>query len=221
MDTYKANILKIPIEVINQLKPIHYEGNITVIDNKVDLIEVCSFLKKQSRIGFDTESRPAFRKGQVFPVSIVQIATEDKAYIFQLKKIGFTEEIKSILSDNNIEKIGVGLHDDIRRLKRMGNFEPSGFIDLAEIAKKKGLIQCGLRALTARYLNRKLIKTAQKTNWAKSGLSERQLRYAATDAWICLFLLKPLLEDNTDYFEIKRQLDEEMARENIEDSPIE
>ncbi len=211
------SLLKISSEIINELDPINFEGNITVISNKSDVPAIYNIIKKAKRIGFDTESRPSFKKGQEFPVSIIQMSLEDNAYIFKLKQLGFCDELKDILSDENIEKIGVGVKEDIRRLKKLGDFNPANFIDLAEIAKKKGLIQCGLKALTARYLGKKLVKSSQTTNWAKNSLTCVQLTYAATDAWVCLHLLEPLLLDDTDYFQL-RKLEEENNK--IEDDNI-
>ncbi len=206
------SLLKISSEIINELDPINFKGNITVISSKSELPTVYDIIKKAKRIGFDTESRPSFKKGQEFPVSIIQLSLEDEAYIFKLKSLGFCDELKDILSDENIEKIGVGVKEDIRRLKKLGDFNPANFIDLAEIAKKKGLIQCGLKALTARYLCKKLVKSSQTTNWAKNSLTCMQLTYAATDAWICLQLLEPLTLDDTDYFHL-RKLEEEAIKD--------
>ena len=96
----------------------------------------------------------------------------------------FAGRLVELLSNPDIVKVGVGVQDDIRRLNELYRFKQASFYDLSAEMKKKGLIQSGARALTARYLGRKLVKSAQKTNWAYSHLTERQLEYAATDAWI-------------------------------------
>ena len=153
-------------------------------------------------IGFDTESRPAFFKGQKFPVSIIQLATNEEAFIFQLKYVRFAGRLIELLSNERITKVGVGVQDDIRRLNELSKFKQGGFYDLSAEMKKKGLVQSGARALTARYLGRKLVKSSQKTNWALSKLTPRQLEYAATDAWICLQLLEHVKNDTTDYHKL-------------------
>ena len=203
LQDFAKGLLRIAPDVINGLQPIEFSGTITVVEDVKSLQLFTERMANVSRVGFDTESRPAFIKGQHFPVSIIQISLEDEVFILKLKKLGLNKEIKSMLSNPVIEKIGVGVGDDIKRLQESGFFKPAGFTDLAEIAKKKGLIQCGARALTARYLGRKLVKSSQTTNWARSSLTERQLTYAATDAWVCLHLIKPLIEDNTDYFALR------------------
>lgn len=203
--------IKITPEMINSLKPIEFTGNIVLVENEKSLKYAIERIKTTNRIGFDTESRPSFKKGESFPVSIVQLSLQDEAFIIKLKRLGLRSEIKEILSDASVEKIGVGVHDDIMRLRKRGFFKPSGFIDLADMARKKGIIQSGAKSLTARYLGRKLLKNAQKTNWARDGLTERQLRYAATDAWICLQIISPLLSDDTDYFAMRAAAEEAAA----------
>lgn len=181
------------------MEPISFQGPITVVDNISKAEEALDKLFAAKCIGFDTESRPAFFKGQKFPVSIIQLATNEEAFIFQLKYVRFAGRLVELLSDESIIKVGVGVQDDIRRLNELCKFKHGGFFDLSAEMKRKGVVQSGARALTARYLGRKLVKSSQKTNWAVSRLTERQLEYAATDAWICLQLLDYVKNDNTDY----------------------
>lgn len=206
---YNENILplkelRIDSDTINNFESITFSGKITVVSIEEEVAPAVDIISKSAVIGFDTESRPAFFKGQKFPVAVIQVAVEDEAFIFQLKKIGFHPSLKELLGNQSIQKIGVGVHDDIKRLQEMSDFSPAGFVDLSTIAKSKGLIQIGLRALTARYLGRKLVKSSQKTNWSRMSLSDRQLCYASTDAWVCLKLLAPVSEDKTDYFAIRK-----------------
>lgn len=181
------------------MEPISFQGPITVVDNISKAEEALDKLFAAKCIGFDTESRPAFFKGQKFPVSIIQLATNEEAFIFQLKYVRFAGRLVELLSDESIIKVGVGVQDDIRRLNELCKFRHGGFFDLSAEMKRKGVVQSGARALTARYLGRKLVKSSQKTNWAVSRLTERQLEYAATDAWICLQLLDYVKNDKTDY----------------------
>lgn len=199
---------RITPEEMNLMEPISFPGRIVLVDNEEEADKWLDMLLSEKIIGFDTESRPAFIKGQKFPVSIIQLSTEKVALIFQLKYTGFSEKLALLLSSADIRKVGVGINDDIHRLKELHDFKPSGFIDLSVIAKRKGLIQSGAKALTARYLGRKLVKSSQKTNWARKKLSDRQLEYAATDAWICLQLLGPLEMDKTDYFALAKECSE-------------
>lgn len=188
-------------DYINSLPILRFNGRISVIDNEDKLREICDQLSTESLLGFDTESRPAFRKGVSYPVSLVQLATDQHAYIIQLKKTGFIQALVDIFEDQKIAKIGVGLTDDIKKLKQQVDFQHQKFIELSDIASSKGIIQTGLRALTARYLNHRISKSAQKTNWAMDTLTEKQLVYAATDAWISLKLYQPVLSDCNHYHE--------------------
>lgn len=197
------------------MEPISFKGSIAVVDNLSKAEAALDKLFAAKYIGFDTESRPAFFKGQKFPVSIIQLATNKEAFIFQLKYVHFSGRLVELLSDENIIKVGVGVQDDIRRLNELCKFKQGGFYDLSSAAKKKGLVQSGARALTARYLGRKLVKSSQKTNWALSKLSPRQLEYAATDAWICLQLLEHVKHDTTDYRKLAAL---EREAENLSDN---
>lgn len=201
--------LKISAEDINQMEPISFQGTITVVDSIAKSEQALNVLFQQKVIGFDTESRPAFFKGQKFPVSIIQLATNEEAFIFQLRYVPFAGRLVELLANPDIIKVGVGVHDDIRRLNELYRFKQASFYDLSAEMKKKGLIQSGARALTARFLGRKLVKSAQKTNWAHSHLTPRQLEYAATDAWICLQLIDYVKNDKTDYFALRKQAEQE------------
>ncbi|MCK5056791.1 MAG: 3'-5' exonuclease domain-containing protein 2 [Candidatus Aminicenantes bacterium] len=184
---------------INSLPVIKFTGKVVIIDSQKHEKEVIKLLEKEKQVGFDTESKPAFTKGVSYPISLVQLATNDTAYLFQLKKTGFSDALSDFLSDKEIKKLGVGVKNDIFKLKELKDFEAGGFIDLSTIAADKGIIQVGVRGLTARYKSRRLVKSSQKTNWAKSDLTKKQQAYAASDAWICLQIYPLLLKDRTDY----------------------
>lgn len=194
------------------MEPISFQGTITVVDSLSKAEAALDKLFAAKCIGFDTESRPAFFKGQKFPVSIIQLATNEEAFIFQLKYVHFSGRLVELLSNGNIVKVGVGVQDDIRRLNELCKFKQGGFYDLSAEMKKKGLVQSGARALTARYLGRKLVKSSQKTNWALSKLTPRQLEYAATDAWICLQLIDYVKNDDTDYFALRKEAEKEKEK---------
>ena len=151
-------------------------------------------LKLELSVGFDTESRPSFVKGQHYPISLLQFATHKEVYIIQLRKTGFIDCLSSFF-EAAVEKVGVGLADDIRKLKELRDFTPAAMVDLCGIAKAGGHQKTSLRVLSAYYLGKRIVKSSQKTNWARNVLTEKQLRYAAIDAWACL-LIRPLLEKN-------------------------
>ena len=61
---------------------------------------------------------------------------------------------------------------------------PAGFVEIADLTAKLKYENRGLRALAALLLKGRISKAAQVTNWARESLDARQIRYAATDAWI-------------------------------------
>lgn len=181
-------------EYINSLPIISFRGPIKIVDSAKTLKRAIDEISAEPCVGFDTESRPSFVKGCAYPISIVQLSTPSTAYIIKLRHTGFTRVLADFF-ESSIEKIGVGIKDDIRKLILEHRFKPSSFVDLSEVAKSKGYKKTSLRVLSARYLEQRIVKSAQKTNWARNHLTDAQLRYAATDAWVCL-LIRPLLEND-------------------------
>ena len=190
-------------EYINSLPIIRFEGQVVTVTNVEQADEILAALMRETYVGFDTESKPSFTKGTFHPISLVQFATLDAAYLFQLKKTGFPDGLVELLENEKIRKIGVGIKSDIAKLQEFRPFQPRGFVDLSQLAGEKGIIQVGVRGLTARYMQQRLAKTAQKTNWAKPELTRKQQIYAASDAWICLQIYPRLLADTTDYRQLK------------------
>lgn len=197
--------------VMNDLPPIDFPGDIVVVTSPQEAERIAQELMREEMVGFDTESRPSFRRGVSYPVSLLQFSTLDRAFLIQLKTTGIPDAVTALMESDSVKKLGVGLRDDLTRLNAIHQFKPAGFVDLGLIAQSKGIIQVGARALTARYLGRKLVKSSQKTNWARPDLTEKQKRYAATDAWVCLHIYPKLLEDTTDYRELALA-EEEQAR---------
>lgn len=178
---------------IQELPILRFSGAITVVDTPAKLADMAAVLSRHSLLGFDTETRPAFRKGEKHPPALVQLALEDRVYIVQLKKTGFPESLGTLLADGRVLKAGVGIRDDLKALQELRPFEPGGFVDLGDRARERGMAERGVRSLAARFLGGRITKGAQTSNWASAVLTERQLRYAATDAWVCL-KLHPFLD---------------------------
>jgi ribonuclease D len=200
-------------EYINSLPIIRFEGSVVLVTSEEQAEEVLQSLMEESHVGFDTESKPSFTKGTSYPVSLVQLATQDTAYLFQLKKTGFTDSLAHFLASESVKKIGVGVKNDISKLQELRSFTAGGFIDLGKLASEKGIVQVGLRGLTARYIGRRLTKTAQKTNWAHPTLTPKQQSYAALDAWICLQIFPLLTADSTDYRQFNQEEEKEKKKE--------
>jgi len=179
--TYKISIDK---EELADLPLIQFEGEIMLVESKDDYMSSIEYLAQQTMLGFDTETRPAFKKGVVYEVALLQLATKDRAFLFRLNKIGLPNGLKNILENPDIEKIGVAIRDDIKGLQKLNNFKPGGFVELQDRVKDYGILDFSLKKLSAIVLGYRISKAQQVTNWEALELSEAQQIYAATDAWI-------------------------------------
>ncbi len=179
-----AMAARISKEDINLLPLGSWEGPVVVVQRVDDLEPALARLASADLLGFDTETRPAFRKGQSFPPSLLQLATADEVFLFQLNRVGLPGGLLKLLSDPDILKAGVGLDFDLKSLQDLRPFQPRGFVDLARIARQKGIRNNGLRGLAAAVCGIRISKSARTTNWANDLLTPQQIRYAATDAWI-------------------------------------
>lgn len=189
----KSSISK---EEINELSLLVFPGKIEVICSVEDCDRIAAQLLQQTVLGFDTECRPCFKKGESHDIALLQLATEHCAYLFRLNLFKPTPLLLSLLSAESVKKVGVAVADDIKGLQKLGSFKPQGFIEIAEIAKKHKIKQLGLRSLAAILLGKRVSKTAQLSNWEAKQLSEGQLTYAATDAWAGLKLFQSFEQIN-------------------------
>ncbi len=183
-------------EEINNFDLSWFKGEIVVVEDQETFENVIPRLLNQKILGFDTETRPSFRKGQKNKVSLIQLATEDLACLFRMNKIGFPEQLVKILGDVTVIKAGVAVHDDLRFLKKLKKFKPEGFVDLQAYVKDFGIESSGLKKLTAIVLGFRISKRQQVTDWEADELTEQQKIYAATDAWVCFQIYRELSEIN-------------------------
>jgi ribonuclease D len=178
---YRESIDKLELE---ELPLIQFEGHITLVESKEDYLSSIDYLSKQKILGFDTETKPAFKKGVYNEVALLQLSTEDRAFLFRLNKIGLPNGLKNILENPDIRKIGVAIRDDIKALQKLNAFNPGGFIELQEHVKDFGIQDFSLKKLSAIVLGYRISKSQRITNWEAPDLTEAQQIYAATDAWI-------------------------------------
>jgi ribonuclease D len=151
-------------------------------------------LRKEEYLGFDTETRPAFHRGQHYDPALVQVATADAVHIFQLKFCGGVAVLRPLFESEFSKKACLGVADDVRQLRAVQDFEPRGFVELSDATKALGVADCGLKKLCANLLGMRISKREQTSNWAREELTEGQLRYAATDAWVSLLVYEVALE---------------------------
>jgi len=161
-----------------------FPGEIIMINHDYEIKQALDFLRLDPLIGFDTETKPSFRKGEVYQVSLLQLATPDHALLFRLHSLTDFSLLKEFFEDESIKKIGVAIRDDIRALQKTFPFEPRGFVELSDMAKDHNLKNFGLKGMTEEVLNLTLSKRAKLSNWELKDLKNDQKIYAATDAWI-------------------------------------
>jgi Ribonuclease D len=187
---YKENIT---VEELAEHELSWFKGEIVLVDNLKTFYEVFPRLLGTDILGFDTETRPTFKKGRKNAVSLIQLSTGDLACLFRINKIGIPDKLAELLSDPSVIKAGVAVHDDIRFLKGVRKFSPDGFIDLQNFVKDFGIQSSGLKKLAAIVLGFRISKRQQVTDWEADQLTEAQLIYAATDAWVCHQIYKKLV----------------------------
>jgi len=179
-----GKIRSISKEAINDLPLICWEGPIEVIETQAAMERAAESLMAKDFLGFDTETRPSFKKGQYFPPALIQLADETSVYLFRISKTKTFEPLIPILESSTIIKAGVAIKDDIRALRKEDEFNPQGFVEITELTTKLGYENRGLRALAGLLMNGRISKAAQVSNWAKETLEPKQVSYAATDAWV-------------------------------------
>jgi len=172
-------------EEVKSLPLLQFDGKLTLVDNMETFYRVIDEIGRSGIVGFDTETKPSFRKGRRNTVSLLQLADDRNAWLFRLNMIGLPPELAALLADDNIHKVGVAIHDDIKALRTVSSFEPDGFVDLQGIVAGHGIKQLGLKKLTAIVLGYRISKSQQVSNWEAPVLTESQQLYAATDAWVC------------------------------------
>lgn len=185
---------KLSRDEVNECPLRIWEGEICVVSTPEDAQAALPELMAQPVLGFDTETRPAFRKGESYLPALIQFATNDKAWIFQLDRINDDSVLADLLQHPAPLKTGVSITDDIADLRKRAEFEPDGFLDLGTVAEQAGMHTRGLRNLAANLLGFRISKSAQTSNWARPDLTEKQIRYAATDAWVGYLLFHRMRE---------------------------
>lgn len=180
--THKHAIAK---HEINLLPLKVFAGPIHVIDSDAKMGPAMCALRHEKVLGFDTETRPAFKAGESYPPAIVQLAASDAVYLFQLRHIRSYEPLAGILADAHIVKAGISVRDDIAKLKTVFSHGAAGFVELATLAAEAGIKNAGIRGLAALIFGFRISKQTKLSAWHAQTLTRPQLVYAATDAWIC------------------------------------
>jgi ribonuclease D len=169
-----------------------FEGKIYMIDSFQGLAQIKPIVKNIRIFGFDTETKPSFRKGKTNKTALIQLATSDYAFLFRINILGIPDFLVDIFENKDIIKSGVALKHDLASLQKIKSFMPAGFVDLQNFVEQFGIKDKGLRKLAANVLGLRIIKGQQTSNWENRVLKQIQLEYAATDAWVCHEIYKKL-----------------------------
>ena len=193
MTTVNNFIDKISNEQTALLPAVEFRGEIRIVEHERDIAAACKTLAEQPVIGFDTETRPSFRPGVTFRVSLLQLSTPTVCYLFRLNKIPLAKAILQLFENKRLLKVGADVAGDLRSLRQIRHFRDAGFIDLQAIAPEWGIGEKSLRKLSAIVLGRRVSKAQRLSNWEAATLTDKQQLYAATDAWVCTRIYEQLL----------------------------
>jgi ribonuclease D len=186
----KSYLNNITREEIDLLDMHQFGGCIHVIEHEEDIAAAVDILKKNGVIGFDTETKPNFKRGRTNKVALLQLAISEEAFLFRIHKTGISDELISLFEDEDIIKTGVAIKDDIRKLRAIRDFRAAGFLELQNYSGFFGIESNSLKKLAAIVLGIKISKSQQLTDWEAKVLTSAQQRYAATDAWVGLEIYK-------------------------------
>ncbi len=183
-------------ETVALLPAARFEGRIVVVDSEEAVEAACNDLQRYNMVGFDTETRPSFRAGVSYKVSLLQLSTPEVCYLFRLCNIRLSNPILKILGSHRIIKVGVDITGDIRSLHALRHFKADGFVDLQNEASRWGIEEKSLRKLSAIVLGQRVSKAQRLSNWEAGILTDQQKEYAATDAWVSMHILERMMQDD-------------------------
>lgn len=185
-EDYNRAIISISKEKLASLPAADYQGKIEIVDTADKVEDAIKILNEATIIGFDTETRPSFRRGQSYNVALIQLATPDCCYLFRTNIIGYPEGLKQILENPDLLKVGLSIHDDFHNLRKVMELEPDGFVDLQSYVKNFKIADNSLSRLYGILFNERISKGQRLSNWEIPELTEAQQKYAALDAYACI-----------------------------------
>lgn len=172
-------------EALAELPVRRYEGPVSLVTTLGELAEARADMRGERVVGLDTETRPSFKKGEVYLPCLVQAATARAVYLFQLSRLEVFPALAELLASPSVVKAGVGIANDMLQLKKVFPLTVENTLDLGVVARRRGLGQSGVRNLAGMLLGFRIPKGNRTSNWAAPRLSPAQITYAATDAWAC------------------------------------
>ena len=192
-------MLSISKQTLAKLPAAHYQGPISIIDKPEDIGAAVKELYTASIIGFDTETRPSFKKGQSNTVSLIQLCTPAHCFLFRIGITGITQPLRLLLEDAHKIKVGLSLHDDFHNLAKISDLQPDGFIDLQQYVKSVRIADNSLSRIYAIIFGKRISKGQRLSNWEASQLTEFQQSYAALDAKACIDIYEAISQNRFCY----------------------
>lgn len=180
------HVVSIEKQTVNQMPRVTFPGHIHIVDAISQVKSAVNALRTAPVIGFDTETRPTFKRGDRHTVALLQLSTDDDAFLFRLNMTGIPAPLKELIEDEGITKVGLSTTDDFHQLTRVCDIHPAGFVELQQLVKQFQISDMSLQKIYAILFEQKISKGQQLTNWEAQHLTEAQQSYAAIDAWACL-----------------------------------
>lgn len=182
---------------ISNLPIASFEGRVIVVLTEAEAEKAVDYLLTADILGMDTETRPSFKRGQTFKVALLQVSTRDTCFLFRLNLIGLCPAVIRLLENTTVPMIGLSWHDDLRMLKKRGEFTPGHFIELQNMVGDIGIKDLSLQKIYANLFLKKISKRQRLTNWEMPVLNDQQKIYAATDAWACIMIYEEIMRLKT------------------------
>ncbi len=193
--------------VIGQFKKVVFPGRIIEVLTPAEAERAVDYLLTQPVIGFDTETRPSFHKGQHFKCALLQVSSHDICFLFRLNIMGgLAPAIIRLLEDKSTIKVALAWSNDSISLHELGEFKMGTFIDLQNKVKEIGIEDQSLMKIYANLFKERISKSERLSNWERKELSRAQKSYAAIDAWACIRIYEEVEHlKNTGCFELVMQ----------------
>lgn len=196
--TENRKVVSITKQELAALPAARFPGKVVMVDKDDQIPSVAEALNAETIIGFDTETKPSFRRGQSNNVALLQLSSHTTCYLIRLNHLGLPESIKRVLENPDILKIGVSIHDDFHNLHKISNVNPKGFVELQSYVKDYEIQDNSLSRIYGILFGQRISKGQRLTNWEASELTVRQQEYAALDAYACILIYEHLQNNGFD-----------------------
>lgn len=190
---------KISKEALAEMPVAEFTGRAVVISTQAEAVKAVHALRVSGTpLGFDTETRPSFKKGEVHKVALIQLSTGNLCFLFRLCRMDGMGVVRDLLEDPTVTKVGLSLHDDFTNLRRCWDehLQPQGFIELQQLVRRFGIEDSSLAKIYANVKGKRISKRQQLTNWESETLTDRQMAYAALDAVACVEIYEALSDES-------------------------